>query len=376
MIAGLRRSLFLPAIALLTAGAGASTAQIAESNAGRPEPPASQPRTPPVSTHVGEPAPSLSISEWLNGDALDLSPGRTKVALLAFAATTGTPSREALRELQSLHERFAAKGVVVAAITDDPPAQVHEYLADQQPKSGIRIGVDRAHATAAAWCDRVAVGFVPYAFLVGPDGRIAWHGHPRQPELAEMIDALLADRYRSEDAIRLIQRQRTPEQLERMFRDACEAEAWAAALAALEELQSADAAPALRLARYRLTILLGEMGDVPAAEALAEQLMQAHAGDVAALNALAWDVVGDSRQFSRSPRLGLRLATAAYRAGGRVDPAACDTYARAVYLCGRLDAAIAIQRRAVERASESQRPAMRRVLDYYLSCRELRIDEP
>ncbi len=337
-------------------------------------PAASQPAAPPAGvadiSRVGAPAPPLRTGTWLNGKPLDLQ-GQTepRVIVLLFWATWSGPTRMVLPELVELHERFVRQGVAIAAVTDEPLDEVRRFLDEFKPALPFRIALDEEGATQAAYCAAAGVNFVPYAFVIGPDRRIAWHGHPGQPELVQFIEQLLRGTYDVSAAREAVQRARSAEQLEAVFREACDEGQWNTALLALDGLLQ-NGAPADRILRYKLTILLDELEDVDAARRLADEALRERASNVRLLNSLAWDIVGERRLFERDPELGLRLARAAHHAEPH-DSAAADTYARALYLVGRLDLAITTQEKAVNAAPVTQRGEFQGRLDFYRRCQAL-----
>ena len=102
--------------------------------------------------------------------------------------------------------------------------------------------------------------------------------------------------------------------------------------------------------------------------------MLGNADDAGFLNSAAWDVVSQPRLYERDPEIGLKLAQAAYRAGGERNPAIADTYARALYTIGRVDLAIQVQTRAVQLADPQRRADYERTLTFYQRCQALHAD--
>ncbi|MBU0640751.1 MAG: redoxin domain-containing protein [Planctomycetes bacterium] len=340
-------------------------------------PPSSQPAPTsgvPRPLVVGDQAPPITVTTWLQGPALALeAAGGPKVVVLLFVATESEPCRASLAELDRLHNEYAARGVAVIGLAAEPVAQVGAFVTRFEPALRCRLAADRARTTTAAYCDAVGVGFVPYAFVIGPQRQVAWHGHPQQPELRQIVTELLSGTYDRERASRLVSRARSVHELETTFRDACAEQAWHAALLALDALLD-NGAPPRRLLRYKLSILLGELGQVAEAEALARELQERYADDAAFLNSVAWDVVSDPRLYVRAPGIGLRLARVAYRASAGKQAAVADTYARALYVVGRVDLAAQMQRCAVALSWDEQKEAHQLTLGFYERCLSLQAE--
>ncbi|MGD8452677.1 MAG: redoxin domain-containing protein [Phycisphaerae bacterium] len=334
----------------------------------------SAPTTQPVLLDVGSPAPPVRAETWLNGPAVAVDQGDDKhIYVVAFWAGWSSPSVAALPALVALHERFVERGVTIVAVTEDRVDAVRDFLEKADPKLPFRVAVDVDGATTRAYCEAAGVGFVPYAFVIGQDHTIAWHGHPQQPELAQIVEQLLRGDYDLEAAARLVQQSRSVDQLEALFRDACAGQAWHTALLALDALLQTDV-PQQRLLRYKLSILLGELGDLEAARAFADQMIAQRGEQAALLNSLAWDVVSEPRLYTRDPAIGFKLARAAFKAGGGRDAGIADTYARALHLVGRVDLAVTVQRKAVELATPLQREQFEKMLTFYEQCAALARD--
>lgn len=333
------------------------------------------PTSRPILLDVGDPAPPLTAASWLNGRQVEVGrPGQPPLVVLVFWATWSGPSRAVLPELTKLHERYRARGVVLVGVVDETEAAVRAFLEQHQPPPFV-LALDERGATARAYCAAAGIGFVPYAFVVGPDRAVAWHGHPQQPELSAVLEELLAGRYDRAKARERIRRARSVDQLEELFREAYANEAWHTALLALDGLLEQDA-PRGRVLRYKLSLLLGEVGDVPRARQVADELLRRHADDAALLNSAAWDVVSQPRLYLRGPEIGLRLARAADRAAGGASAACADTYARALHLIGRVDLAIRVQERAVKLAGAEERERFEEVLAFYRACQALQGEAP
>ncbi|HKO96441.1 MAG TPA: TlpA disulfide reductase family protein [Pyrinomonadaceae bacterium] len=66
---------------------------------------------------IGQPAPELSVKEWINGQPALLEDLKGRVVLLEFWATWCKPCQEMFPKLQELYENEAASGLEIVAIT-------------------------------------------------------------------------------------------------------------------------------------------------------------------------------------------------------------------------------------------------------------------
>ncbi len=66
---------------------------------------------------IGNPAPEISVKEWISGDPALLADLSGRVVLLEFWATWCKPCQEMFPKLQNLHEKEAVRGLDIIALT-------------------------------------------------------------------------------------------------------------------------------------------------------------------------------------------------------------------------------------------------------------------
>jgi len=125
---------------------------------------------------VGEPAPPLTIQEWMVGQPVTVQPG-TNIFLLEIWNSTSVASRACITNLNHVQKHFQSNGVVVVAISDEPVDRLRHFL-----QSGVNIeyavAADERRQTANRYLAAVKHRGVPYAFIVGTNGQVLWHGLP------------------------------------------------------------------------------------------------------------------------------------------------------------------------------------------------------
>lgn len=82
-----------------------------------------------------------------------------------------------------MHDRYKDRGLTVLALSDETPSKISGYI----KQHGIRYGVGRAQGVLRAFGE---TGY-PSAWLIGPDGKVIWSGHPMELE-AEQVEAHLS----------------------------------------------------------------------------------------------------------------------------------------------------------------------------------------
>jgi hypothetical protein len=142
---------------------------------------------------VGEPAPSLAVQEWVQGPPVEIKPG-TNIFVVEIWQT-GLPSASASAAVFSdLQKRYAAHGVVVAGICDEPADQLRSFVQRAGTNLTFAVGADLHEKTSFSYMNPIGERGVPYIFVVGTNGCVLWHGHsPRG--VIEVLTKVLEGHY-------------------------------------------------------------------------------------------------------------------------------------------------------------------------------------
>jgi peroxiredoxin len=155
-------------------------------------------RPPEKISQLGDPAPPLTVKEWIKGKPVDFKEG-TNIYVVEFWAALSPASRAAIPKLNELHNNFKDKGVVFLGIADDPPDKVKEFM------SGIKIeysvAADDHRKTAKNYLVAFGQNGIPYVFVIGKDGKVVWRGYPLRG-LEKALDDIIAGSYDLQKEIR------------------------------------------------------------------------------------------------------------------------------------------------------------------------------
>ena len=143
---------------------------------------------------VGSQAPAFKPAKWIKGAPVTLKKGSLYV--VEFWATWCPPCRESIPHLTSLAKKYKGKATVIGVSVSEAPPQkwgagtvstVAKFVKEQGAKMNYTIAMDGKNADIAkAWMTKANVNYIPWACIVGKDGKIAWMGSPFE------IDAPLA----------------------------------------------------------------------------------------------------------------------------------------------------------------------------------------
>lgn len=124
-----------------------------------------------ANVQVGQAAPEIRAKVWLNVRGnVSLAALRGKIVVVEFWATWCPPCRDSIPHLNELHKKWASKGVVIVGLTDEHRAKVSQFMK--------KLPMHYIVGTGSKDGGRYGVNGIPHAFVVDPEGRVVWRGHP------------------------------------------------------------------------------------------------------------------------------------------------------------------------------------------------------
>lgn len=130
---------------------------------------------------VGDAAPPLKVTQWLNGDDPKVFQ-KDKVYVLEFWATWCGPCIAQMPHLTELQKEYKDKGLVVVGLTNKDPNNsqkaVTAFVEKNKAKVGYVMGYSDGEENWAAYMDAAGKDGIPCSFVVGKDGKVAYIGHP------------------------------------------------------------------------------------------------------------------------------------------------------------------------------------------------------
>lgn len=147
---------------------------------------------------VGSMAPRISVDRWLKGAPV-YKYERGRVYVVEFWATWCTPciaSIPHLTELQKKYPNVTIIGVTASeqpsrANLDDRLTKAESFVAKQGARMDYTVAYDGNGFMWSNWMVPAQRGGIPSTFIVGPEGRIEWIGHPQLDEFERTLEATL-----------------------------------------------------------------------------------------------------------------------------------------------------------------------------------------
>jgi hypothetical protein len=145
---------------------------------------------------IGDAAPSLNVDKWVKGKALDVKDGKN-IYIVQFCSLSRANDM-ALTNLNHLQKKY--KGVIAITVSDEPAAQLEEFVKLKADKIEYAVAADNDNKTTLSYLRAFNQMALPRAFVVGKEGKVLWHGHPLGG-LDDVLDEITSGRY-SEDRMR------------------------------------------------------------------------------------------------------------------------------------------------------------------------------
>jgi thiol-disulfide isomerase/thioredoxin len=315
--------------------------------------------TPPA-LRVGMAAPAFKVAKWFKGTPVEkLELGNLYV--VEFWATWCGPCRVSIPHLTELAHKHAGKVTFIGVSVWERPkdsndaifALVEPFVKEMGDKMDYNVAADGIDKTmATTWMTAADKGGIPCAFVIGQDGKIAWIGHPSvmDPVLDEVVAGtwdVQAEAKRQEIEWQNKQKRVA---LEAPIRAALGAKDNKAVLEAIEKAVAAlpEMEQDLMLVKFRTLLQIDEAAAFAYLRTLLEN-GSIEKNPYYAFNAAL--IVGQMTTTLKSPDYALVVAALEKaKAGEQENPNILVSYAEMLFKVGKIDNAIEMQQKAIEKA--------------------------
>ena len=128
---------------------------------------------------MGDPAPKLSIADWIKGSPVDLTKAKPEeVIVVEFWATWCGPCIAGIPHMSKMQEQFRDRGVTFIGISNESKKVVEKFLKKGfDSKMRYTVAIDSKNQSNKDWMRAAGQKGIPCAFVV-KGGTIRWIGHP------------------------------------------------------------------------------------------------------------------------------------------------------------------------------------------------------
>ena len=305
------------------------------------------PAKPKSTLAVGDAAPPLTLAKAVKGKE-PKAEDRSKTYVVEFWATWCPPCRTSiphLTELQKKHPKIPFIGV-----TDEEEKDVEPFVKDMGAKMDYIVVLDKERSTNAAWMQAAGEEGIPAAFVV-VEGKVAFIGHPMNPEFEETLKQVSAGKF---DMAAAVKKGAVKARLKQAQTEAITLIRSGKADEAIQSLDKAfdldpESEKTLGPLKFQILVFTKKENE---AVAYAGKMTQTYMKDQPEqLNRFAWNLI-DPARVKNPPALHAKvskvLAEAADKASGGMNADYIDTLALALFHSGDKAGAVKAQERAVK----------------------------
>jgi thiol-disulfide isomerase/thioredoxin len=134
---------------------------------------------------VGDSVTSVQFKA-ADGTSVDVAKLKGKIVLIDFWATWCGPCMAEAPHMVQINQKYAAKGMQLLGISLD-----RDQAAMITGAKGAQLNWPQYMDAGGKFANMFGVDSIPRTFLVGPDGKVLWTGHPSQ------IDAAIDDAFKN-----------------------------------------------------------------------------------------------------------------------------------------------------------------------------------
>jgi len=145
-------------------------------------------------SQLGDPAPPLTVQEWIKGKPVKIRPAPNFSAIVFCTLTKA--NQMALTNLSALQSLYQDKGLITVIISGEAPDTLRSFVQARGADINFTVAADDyAGKTTTDYQRTFNDRQLPRAFVVGKDGNVLWHGHPLRDDLGEVVDKIANGRY-------------------------------------------------------------------------------------------------------------------------------------------------------------------------------------
>ncbi len=160
----------------------AAAAIMGMSGSGMAQQPGAQQQQDP---NVGKPAPELKVSQWVTDKKVTTEQLKGAPYVLEFWATWCGPCRTTVPHLNMISQTLEPFGLRVIGLTSENAEKAKPFV--EEMGMMYYVGIDEGTKSELEFSG------IPFAAVVGADGKIAWAGHPMNPQFGGSLAAVVND---------------------------------------------------------------------------------------------------------------------------------------------------------------------------------------
>lgn len=304
-----------------------------------------------------------AISSWgtlISGETPSSKFGNGKTVVVEFWATWCAPCRKSIPHLNQLYQTLKTRNVEMIGISDESEKIVRDYVRKKGPGMSYSVVSDPSGKMNDLWMKPAGAKGIPTAFIVGPTGRIAYIGHPLDPQFDRVLFLCSEGRY---DPTLMNKAKPYLDAAERSIKS----RDWRQAHRQIDEVIKLDNWVFSDQVERKYRLMIESQGMNEEAFVYLDGQVDVYASKADVLNDFVRMMVLDP-DLPKVPGPLMEKTIAAFaQTAGEDSPRYLVTMALVAQRNGRINEAVDLQFKAWMSAESDQKPALKSVLDGYKS---------
>ena len=304
---------------------------------------------------VGDTAPRVEVQEWIQGET---EVGEGKPYIVEFWATWCGPCKRSIPHLNKLYKKYKPEGLTIIGVSDETKSvsKVKSFVKNQGDRMSYPVAIDGG--VKRDWFQAAGQRGIPSAFIVDNRNKIAFIGHPMDPQFDEILAQVIEGRYNPK-----LQKKAAPK-LEAAEK-AIAVRNWTDAYRHFDEVIQLDPAIFMSVAIQKYRVMACEEKNTEDAKVWALSMLAIYKDDKGALRVIAETLADDPDACLHDFDIARAAANRLIKISGSNDPTALATSAMVAFRSGDKDRAVREQMQAWMAVSPDLKDAYRRELDIY-----------
>ena len=309
---------------------------------------------------VGSPAPASTFAgaQLISGTAPPSSFQKGKTYVVEFWATWCGPCLKSIPHLNDLSKQLKRSGVQFMGISDESASKVSAFVKKKGDGMSYTVISDSKKGYNSAYMKAAGARGIPTAFIVGPNGKIAFIGHPMSDEFEQVLLECSGGKYDPE-----LMKSAQP-MLDGADRSIATRD-WNQAHRQLDKVLELDSWVFSDVMIQKYKLMLNEQNDPDMADAYLRKQVNVYADKPDVLTDIVILMINDPDVPKGNMDIAKEAVSRVAMAQGEDDPQVLELIALVSYHQGDINGAVDKQFKAWMAAEADYKPEMKRVLDKY-----------
>ncbi|KAJ3339195.1 hypothetical protein HDU93_008488 [Gonapodya sp. JEL0774] len=147
---------------------------------------------------VGSIIETIDDLEFIKGEKLVIGPSETeqrRVTVVEFcphlfvSSLNSRKGQHSIPHLTEVQKKYKDKDVYLVGVTNERnKRQIEQFVSQMGSQMDYTVALDPSNSAQEALMVPAGARGIPHAFILTPDNKVAWHGHPMEPAFEQELE--------------------------------------------------------------------------------------------------------------------------------------------------------------------------------------------